>query len=214
MKLRTQVDHYLDRQFAWRIQEIDTIKKLCRSRRDIREQTVIRAGVALLYAHWEGFVKTSARGLLNYVLSQRKTYVELRHCYVAHGLRGKLNTVTNSGSHIARTEAVKFIRENLNSRARFSWSDVINTKANLSSKVFANIAEAIGLDKTKYELRYTFIDIELLKRRNQIAHGERAGTELEPDQFCALADEVIQLLRLVKADVQNIATLGSYLAHP
>ena len=48
----------------------------------LTEATLVRAGVTLLYAHWEGFVKNSSLLYLNYINNQMLNYNELRSLYL------------------------------------------------------------------------------------------------------------------------------------
>lgn len=48
----------------------------------------------------------------------------------------------------------------------------INTESNLSSKLFNEILQSIGLDCTPYLLKKQLIDRDILKQRNEIVHGE------------------------------------------
>lgn len=84
----------------------------------------------------------------------------------------------------------------------------IRTESNLSSAVFENICNSVGIDHKLYETKYNLIDESLLNRRNRIAHGEYVG--LTADDYRNLADEVITLLRNFKTDIENAATLGKY----
>jgi hypothetical protein len=212
MKLRSTNDlqDHLDGEIGWRLREIDQLKKLIRETSGLAQNALIRAGVPLVYAHWEGFVKSSAEAFLNFVVHQRKRYRELNECFSLHGLAGRLETLDQSKKHHRRLEALRFIAFGMEQEAHFAWQDKINTKANLNSEVFESIAAAIGMDTAKYAPRYALMDEQLLKSRNQIAHGERllvSGTS-----FCSLADETITLLRWFKTDIENAVALKSYLA--
>ncbi len=78
----TQLRNFLDREFLWRLKEIADLKSSVRSSSSLRCKTLTRAGVPLLYAHWEGFVKNSSLGYVNFVSSQRLRYEELASCFI------------------------------------------------------------------------------------------------------------------------------------
>jgi MAE_28990/MAE_18760-like HEPN len=50
----------LDDELGWRIKDLNTIKNQIPSSTNPNQGTMIRAGVTMLYAHWEGFVKAAA----------------------------------------------------------------------------------------------------------------------------------------------------------
>ena len=96
-------------------------------------------------------------------------------------------------------------------QARLSLNDAVNTESNLSSQVFENIAQAIGVKTSDYELKYQLIDTALLKRRNNIAHGHGNHLDIGADEYRNLADEVIELIRSFKTDIENSAAQKSYM---
>jgi hypothetical protein len=56
---------------------------------------------------------------------------------------------------------------------RVSPDKVIDTESNLTSTVFGNLVQGIGLDYLdEYKTRGPFIDTKLVHGRNQVAHGE------------------------------------------
>lgn len=77
MRLRTlsSLQDALDNAFAWRIKEIAAMKMSVESKSmSMTQTTLIRAGVPLLYAHWEGFIKQASQFYLEYVSNQRLKY--------------------------------------------------------------------------------------------------------------------------------------------
>jgi hypothetical protein len=212
MILRTvlELQEYLDHDFAWRVREIDYTKTAVQRASGNAQMAVARAGLALLYAHWEGFVKGASEALLNFVLHRKFKYRQLRPCFMAHGLAMHLDVLVTTHKHHRRFETVQFVVEKLDEQAKFPWKDVIRTQGNLSSEVFRSVVAAIAIDPTRYESRYNWIDKVLLARRNRIAHGERL--EFSASEFPSLADETLTLLRWFKNDIENSAATKAYLA--
>jgi hypothetical protein len=212
MRLRTvlELQDYLDHELAWRVKEIDYTKTAIQRASGNAQSAIARAGLALLYAHWEGFVKGSSEALLNFVLQKRFKYRQLRPCFIAHGLAAHLDVLAASHKHHVRFETVQFVIEKLDEQATFPWKDVIRTQGNLSSEVFRSVVAAIAIDPARYESRYNWIDKVLLARRNRIAHGERM--EFSASEFPSLADETLTLLRWFKTDIENSVATKAYLA--
>lgn len=209
-KIRTvgQLQNELDREFAWRLKEIADLKSAVRQQAKISEKTLVRAGVALLYAHWEGFVKTSAEAYLNYVDSQGAKLDELTDCFVALGFKRKLGQLDRSGRVAIGMAAASFFRTAMDQRADLRTKTAIDSKSNLNSEVFREIARTVGLDTVGYEKRFNLIDESLLARRNRIAHGEYL--DIEADAWRNLADDVISLLRQFKTDIENAASMAQF----
>lgn len=211
MKIRTIsiFQDELDKGFAWRVKEIAGLKMSVESKAmSLTRSTLIRAGVPLLYAHWEGFVKQASQDYLEYVSNQRLKYNELSSCFVVFGAKKHLSHVVDSRRTAVNIAAVEFFRSCLEQRADLSLSNAINTQSNLKSEVFLDIAMSLGVPLDSYSTYSNFIDESLLARRNAIAHGEYL--DLDADAFKGLADEVIKLLRMYKDDLQNQASLGAF----
>ena len=197
----------LDSDMGWRIKEISDIK-FAAKRPPESARTFIRAGVALVYAHWEGFIKKASENYLNYINNQGYSYSELKTCFAVHGLKGKLETLSVSRNAKLNVETFDFITSQMNEPTNLLIASAINTEANLSSKVFSNIAGSLDISISAYEARFRLIDESLLSRRNKIAHGE--FVDLNENEFVSLTDAVLELMRIYKTDIENAATLGSY----
>ncbi|MEI6043795.1 MAG: MAE_28990/MAE_18760 family HEPN-like nuclease [Chloroflexota bacterium] len=212
-KIRTTVDleTRLSEDLSWRKKEISSIKTSIMSAKQIPNKALIRAGVPLLYAHWEGFIKKASEAYLEFVVNQRLSYKELKTCFIVFGLKNQLNDIAESKQHAENIKIIEFLLNELNKKAKLSYRDVINTESNLKSKVFENIAVSLGLDTAPYTTKFNFIDVELLKRRNSIAHGEYL--ELDMKDYMDLSDNVVTLLNMYKNDILNAVVGKTYLEH-
>ena len=108
--------------------------------------------------------------------------------------------------------AFDFVFGEMDKPAKMRMSSAIDTELNLTSKVFANIAASLDISTDSYVTRFNLIDESLVSRRNKVAHGEYL--DVDANGFVALADEVVQLLRNYKTDVENSASLASYKRPP
>lgn len=211
MKIRSLpiLQDVLDSGLAWRIKEISSLKMSVASRSlSLAQSTLIRAGIPLLYAHWEGFVKQSSQDYLEYVSNQRLKYGELSSCFVVFGAKKHLTSVVESRRTSINIAAVDFFRNCTEERADLILSNAINTKSNLKSEVFIDIATSLGVSFLPYSAYSNLIDESLLARRNAIAHGEYL--DVDADAFKKLANEVVHLLRMYKTDLQNLASTGAF----
>jgi len=192
---------------SWRVKEIGVFNIASRQNGSER-RSFIRAGVALTYAHWEGFIKKSSEIYLEYVSYKKLSYRELKTCFAVFGLKGSLNTLAESTKSTANIEALDFIMENLDGVAQLNLGTAIKTESNLSSNVFCNIAASLNIDTSPYDTRFNLIDKSLVDRRNAIAHGEYL--DLSGPEFSDLVDEVLSMMRQYKTDLQNAASLESF----
>jgi hypothetical protein len=209
-KLRTisDIQNHLNDEFGWRIQEIDNLKKVIPRVDSIQTRSLLRAGVPILYAHWEGFVKKSSEAYLNFVAHQGLSYRELKTCFILFGLKTEIEQLVETKKITPNIQVANFFLKQLDEKAKIFYKGVINTQSNLSSLVFEEIACSIGIDHKPYKLKYKLIDESLLKRRNQIAHGEYL--DIDTQGYRNLSDEVVALLRAYKTDIENSIALKSY----
>ncbi|NQU06134.1 MAG: hypothetical protein HQ568_08580 [Calditrichaeota bacterium] len=210
-KIRTlnQLQENLDAEFSWRLKEIANLKSFIKDYKPPSQNTMLRASLPLMYAHWEGFIKNSAEAYINFISNQKHKYNELTSCFIVFGIKEHLSFLTQSLKSDKNIAAVDFFFSNLDDKANLHLSEAVNTESNLSSSVFENIALSIGIDTNNYNSKYHFIDESLLKRRNKIVHGNYMN--LDDKSFKGFADEVIGLLRTFKDDIENAASLKSYL---
>lgn len=202
-----QLQDAMDREMAWRLKEVKAFSVASKANGPERRY-FIRAGVALLYAHWEGFVKTSSEQYLSFVGNRGLKYNELKSCFSIFGLKSKLNTLAISRQSLANVDAFDFILLELDKTARLQLGSAINTESNLTSKVFSNIAVSLDINIASYASRFNLIDESLVHRRNKIAHGE--FLDIGGKEFGELLDAVLQIMREYKTDLQNAASAEAY----
>lgn len=209
-KLRTIADiqNYLDNEVGWRIQEIDNLKKMIPNANSIQTRTLLRAGIPILYSHWEGFVKKSSEAYLNFVTNQGLSYNELKSCFIIFGLKKEIEQLTDTKASIKNIRVTDFLLKELNNKAKLFYKGIINTQSNLNSALFEEIITSIGIDAIPYKVKYKLIDEDLLKRRNQIAHGEYLNIDIKG--YRKLSKNVIDLIRHYKTDIENSISLESY----
>lgn len=208
-KIRTlmQLQEALDAEMSWRIREIAHFKAATKAQTST-SSTFIRAGVALIYAHWEGFIKAASQYYLNFVDSQGHIYRDLKTCFAVFGLKGKLTLLSDGRKATPNIEALDFVLTEMDKPAKLNMATAIDTESNLTSKVFSNIAASLDISTMPYETKFNLIDESLVRRRNRVAHGEYL--DLPAADFVLLADEVLQMMRHYKTDIENAASLRSY----
>ncbi len=86
--------------------------------------------------------------------------------------------------------------------------ELVSTKSNLSYDVFRDICLVCGIDFGPFESDRDFIDIFLLKRRNEIAHGE--DTRIGVGDVDTLVDRTLGLMRGFGNAIENRVFLQSY----
>lgn len=208
-KLRTVTDicEVLDEDFAWRIKELSVIKTTLMSSSSVERSILLRAAVAILYAHWEGFVKNSARAYLNFINCQGIKYKDSENCFLFLGLKKEIMDITKTKNTELGSKTLSIIQSKMYEDVNIDYKRRIVT-SNLMSSVFDNILYSLNIDRVNYETKYNLIDEVLLKKRNKIAHGNHEL--IQKEEYFNLCKEILTLMRQFKNDVLNGATLEQY----
>lgn len=208
MKVRTlsELEHSIDSEISWRKKELVDYKLVVD--RNINSSIVIplcRGGIALSYAHWEGFVKSSSSFFINYI-SMRKIPLEiLKTNFVALAFQRQLNKGKTIQECITIIDDLLFQRDK---PAKFFERDIIDTKSNLRFGVLNDILLSLGLDKTLFVTKANFIDKKLVEPRNDIAHG--TYREISYEDYLMVHENIIPLMEHYKTLIENSAVLENY----
>jgi hypothetical protein len=210
MKIRTkeQLTDYLDGEIAWRKKELTTLRSNVEKSSPKLEGTAIRSGLVLLYAHWEGFIKSSAEAYLDYVISKRLKYKNLAVNFMAISIKQKIKDFEQTDKATVHNQILNFIYNCDDQDALINKDNVIKTQSNLNSIILREMMTAIGLDFSPYETKSKLIDEQLLNYRNNIAHGQYLAVDNQ--EYLILHDEVRKMIDRFKTDIENAAILENF----
>jgi len=199
----------MDADFTWRLKELSDLKATIRRVDESVRGVLLRAFVALIYAHWEGYIRFCAIKYFLHISIKRKKYYELHGQFYFNSFLTRLDAFFRSRAGVQ--EKCQFLDEVLNSRtkrfANFS-TVLIDTKSNLNTDVIRDICTICAVDSDEFEKERVFIDIFILKRRNEIAHGEEI--HIPETELDYMVEKAINLMRLFR----NLLVYdGSYLVH-
>lgn len=161
--------------FQWRRSELASLKtEVERLNGDTEARPygrmILRAAVALLYAHWEGFVKHGCQHYLDYVARRKLRYAELHPDFVATAVRSlSVNAGTDAGT---MTLLAQLVAGDGKQRARVPRDGVVETGSNLRYARLCQILKSLGLSADDFETLEQLIDHRLCDARNDIAHGK------------------------------------------
>lgn len=197
----------IDQEYSWRIKELSNYRNVLLSSKNEVQKSLIRGGVILLYAHWEGFVKEAANHYYNFVTRQKHLLNELKENFTAIALRKELTLLNETRKITLQIKSLEIIKNNLNIRAKFPSRIPIKT-SNLNFDMFIEYCCILGLDIKKFELKKNFIDVKLVENRHKIAHGNYLLVDAK--DFKDIYDFTITLLYEVKTELLNSAILMNY----
>ena len=199
--------NYLDDDLAWRRKEVIELRSIARSAKAKKADVHVRAGVAMLYAHWEGFIKNASNAYVVFVSALGIKTRELQDSFVALSMKAKLAQMGDSGKSSVAVPAIAHLMSILDKPALLPAAG-ITADGNLKSEVFVNIAGWLGIDVARYTARFNLIDETLLASRNKIAHGEYLN--ISPQRFDSLAEEIMELMIWFKTDLEKAAACRSF----
>ncbi len=200
----------VDEDLAWRKRELSKVLTAVDSATadPVALSTFVRAGIVLLYAHWEGFLKKTLSEYVEYVSYQRPSQESLTDgfmtlCWKKHVQWGNLPATNQRLGLLTR-----FFRSRETSRMVFLDSRVIDTKSNLSFPVAEDLLWSVDIESDWLAPKAKLIDKALLGRRNHIAHGQ--FLDVDSKDYRALHKQTIGILNELRNRVQNAAVTKSY----
>lgn len=200
----------LDQDMAWRKKELIDIRLLIHS---TQNPTICRAGIALLSAHFEGFIKQAANYYVIYVASQNIKLSELHTNFVAiHSGKVFAPCATSNKITVYQKAIDDFLVNytSLNFEVRYSSENpVIKTESNPSSSVVRNIFDSIGLDFSPYETKANYIDTDLLRNRHSVVHGENIRIKIS--DFDNTFDIIMEIMKQFLEQIIEAAINKKYL---
>ena len=176
-----------DADLTWRRKELSDMKAAIKKADQFSKPALLRALVAMSYAHWEGYVRTCANCYFEHLTLRKKAFVELERQIYVNSFLGRIDALRRG--RVSLAERCKLINDILDGESgRFSYLNpaLVDTRSNLNTDVMKDICIICGVDSNHFEQNRIFIDVLLLKRRNAIAHGQQEYIQAdEIDNFVA-----------------------------
>ena len=209
IKKLEKLQDLIDKDLAWRKKELIDLKLMIHSSNN---PTLCRAGIALLSAHFEGFIKQVANYYVVHVSSQGIKTSELNTNFAAIQFGQYFERCGDSEKISVCREAIdKFIINYATYNFHIDYTPdnpIIKTESNPSSTVVKNIVDGIGLDFSPYETKRNFIDTDLLSNRHKIVHGEK--TQISVGDFDSTFTNITEIMELFADQVIDAAINTSY----
>ena len=202
----------VDRDLNWRVREISDLRGAA-DRADAQLcGAIVRGGVTLLYAHWEGHIRFVAERYLEFLTIRKLRFRELKPAFRLGQFHRYFVPGAIPTTYAGRLSLLSEVSGSANERFSQVNRDLVGTRSNLSTGVLADICCALSIDPEEFSSASDFIDKILLHKRNGIAHGEQVTIGLS--DFRDMSDRVIELMRRFKNIVENDVTLQGYRVGP
>lgn len=189
-----ELEDYLIADLAWRKKELISLKILVENDR-VNEIILLRAAIALLCAHFEGFIKKAANGYVAYVSGQNIKYEELKDTFAAIKMQKEFLECSKSEKNSRHAKLLQKYESLKQQSFRMDYTEdqpIVSTESNPSSKVLNEILSTIGIDSDIFETKTNYIDSSLLYERHRVVHGEKS--ELEKIDFISTFSIIMKLL--------------------
>lgn len=197
----------IDKELSWRKKELKVFKDSISSENSPKQKTLLRCAIPILYAHWEGFVKTSCELYLEYVSNKNEILKKLKPQFVAIALRNNIQA-QEINKISERTKAVEYIINNLELTVKIPIKNIIKTKSNLKYNIFKDICYILCIPIENFEKQEAMID-ELVDLRNNIAHGNYLKVDYK--LFCDFYRDTIFLLDSLRTEIENASVLNHHM---
>lgn len=213
MRIRT-VNDLFDRiaeDQSWRKKEVSIFAQQVSESDVAVRPALLRPAVALLYAHWEGFIKNALFYYLVYLNDQKIPLKSLRAEIAARCVRGRISAAATVARISPHVEVISYIRSEEGNPARIPIlrSDV-DTGSNLTFEVLSDLLMSVALSSVEYLPFQGLVDEHLVGSRNKIAHGESHYIEME--QWVELRHEIFELMDQIAFQIVEAAESRAYLA--
>ncbi|WP_299973717.1 MAE_28990/MAE_18760 family HEPN-like nuclease [uncultured Pseudoteredinibacter sp.] len=194
----------IDADLAWRKREVSNLILLENPENQL---VIIKSTLLLIYSHWEGYIKNASKLYLIHVSRKNLDINQLTDNFKAISLKNVIAKAYESCDSLSLSNELNFLdkmKDDSNKKFRVSREiitnerdkSIINTKDNLSIKVFKSILKIVGIDYQEIiDTKRTFIDEKLLENRNKVAHGNRI--ESVDDEFNVNIDELKTIKNLI-----------------
>jgi len=213
MKIKSleELQDKLDEDLSWRKKELFDFKQLLIS--DVQNEKIfIRAGTALLCAHFEGFIRIASNYYIIYISHKNVPIQNLKSSFLALKLKKKFQEcgkTTKISVHSSLFDKLEEIKDTLFFMKYTEENKIITTNSNPSSEVVFEIMTSIGLDFSPFEPKKNYIDFNLLKNRHDVVHGEK--TCLMKEDFLKTFDIILIIIEQYKEIIINAAENKQYL---
>lgn len=213
IKIKTveKLEEILLQDLAWRKKEMLSLKILV-ERDEVNEPILLRAGIALLCAHFEGFIKRASNCYIGYVAEQRQLYSDLKENFAAIKMEKEFKSCAKSDKHSVHKKLL-LMHDSLTTKKFAEKYDennpFISTHSNPSSTELKEILDTLGIESNIFETKATYIDSSLLEKRHHVVHGDRS--DLDKVDFLTTFDIIIKLIEDYKVLIIEAADNKKYL---
>lgn len=189
-----QLEGILMGDLAWRKKEMLSLKLLIENDK-VNEPILLRAGMALLCAHFEGFIKKASNCYIGYVAEQKLKYKELRSSFAAIKMDKEFESCAKSDKNSVHSKLLNKYNDISDSKFQEKYdldNPYISTHSNPKVDELREIMSILGIESDIFETKANYIDSSLLANRHKVVHGDK--TEFDKNDFLSTFGIIMQLM--------------------
>lgn len=180
---------------------------------EFRKKIILKACIALLYAHWEGHIKYCAMQYLDYINTQKISCKNLNDNFkqIYTGV-----CFNNSNHNFQKIKTQKLLFDFFSSNDdifKVKTERTVETKANLKYETIQNILMQLDFPIDLFENEKAFIDDQLVAGRNAICHGDLNSSYKHDFQviYNTIKEKLLNMIQLFHDTTLDYACNKKYL---
>lgn len=210
----------LDKNSSFRKKELGNLSLQINSVEGEIQQTLLRSSFILLYSHFEGFTKESIRLYLKHINSRNIPVKDVRYYLQTLFHTKRIIDVRKSNRKIKYNEltTAMLLENTLPFKVDELDGDIVSTESNLKFNVLEDLLFLVGFtvdefilksSNTSLETKEQFINRNIVKMRNKIAHGENIPVTLV--QYNEVESFIIDFIDTLKVEIIEACSNKLYL---
>ncbi|MGK9231519.1 hypothetical protein KXS07_07805 [Inquilinus limosus] len=184
-RVRSQLIEAIETSATWRRNELASIAVVLQRSEERYSKAVAKAGIVISYSHFEGFVKDSLILFGRYLTNAKTPRSALQNGIAVWPARAMLRDAFDSNvSHLN-----KVWTSYISTPHEFFCHDFepyCETIGNINSEILKDQLSFFGANHDYVDKRSNFIDSQLLRTRNALAHGVANDFEMVIDKKSAM----------------------------
>ena len=193
----------LDAELTWRRREISDLKRAIKDASSVSRNSLLRAFIPVLYAHWEGFSVRACQIFFKYI-TDRKVLISGLSPHYGHLIFMKKfsSAMSSRPSFDERIRILSEIRGTSDLRFSRLPDELIEAGSNLNTARMRSLCVLCGIDSSFMNGAEDLVDIKMLKRRNEIAHGEWSTIDFK--EVDGLSDGIFDLVTTFRNQLETV----------
>ena len=196
--------------FTWRVRELSDLKQVIRLAGNSYAPVARKAALALVYAHWEGYVVFVAGAYLTYVAKRKRVLSSLVPSLHAVSLTSHVQEWQKQRDNIGlRLKMVETFRSMQSQQFKKVPPGSVNAGGNLNFERFADICKVMMINAATIITDQEYLDSEIVGVRNRIAHG--GSIVISDERLAKASDFVLSSMRSFRTDIENCVLSRSFM---